>query len=31
MLYFAAAVALCMRLRGAGANSNPVKRIVLYI
>ena len=28
MLYFVAAVALCVRVRGAGANLNTVKRIV---
>ena len=28
MLYFVAAVALCVRLRGTGANLNTVKRIV---
>ena len=31
MLYFVAAVALCVRVRGARANLNTVKRIVLYI
>ena len=28
MLYFVAAVALCVHVRGAGANLNTVKRIV---
>ena len=28
MLYFVAAVALCVHIRGAGANLNTVKRIV---
>ena len=28
MLYFVAAVALCVRVRGAGANLNTTKRIV---
>ena len=28
MLYFVAAVALCVRVRGPGANLNTVKRIV---
>ena len=28
MLYFVAAVALCVRVRGAGANLNTVKKIV---
>ena len=28
MLYFVAAVAFCVRVRGAGANLNTVKRIV---
>ena len=28
MLYFVAAVALCVRVRGTGANLNTVKRIV---
>ena len=31
MLYFVAAVALCVHVRGARANLNPVKRIVIYM
>ena len=30
MLYSVAAVAFCVRVRGAGANLNTVKRIVTY-